>query len=126
MSTSTSGPPGGSTALLTDQYELTMLRSALADGTAYRRAVFEVFARRLPTGRRFGIVAGQGRLAQLVPRIAYDVKTLAGLDFLGDDVRRWLQDRDLDRLGETRLGDTVVEIIDPVADYAELMTELVG
>ena len=33
-------------------------------------------------------------------------------------------DRDLDRLGETRLGDTVVEIIDPVADYAELMASL--
>ena len=37
-----------STALLTDRYELTMLESALASGLADHRAVFEVFARRLP------------------------------------------------------------------------------
>ena len=50
-----------STALLTDQYELTMLRPALGDGAA-TRDVFEPFARRLPTGRRYGVVAGTGRL----------------------------------------------------------------
>ncbi|HEY0216107.1 MAG TPA: nicotinate phosphoribosyltransferase, partial [Cellulomonas sp.] len=43
-----------STALLTDRYELTMLQAALADGTADRRCVFEVFTRRLPHGRRYG------------------------------------------------------------------------
>ena len=31
---------------------------------------------------------------------------------------------DLDRLGQTRLGDTVVEVVDPVADYAALMETL--
>src|SRR5689334_2197396 len=51
----------GSTALLTDKYELTMLAAALADGTAHRQTTFEVFARRLPDGRRFGVVAGTGR-----------------------------------------------------------------
>jgi phosphoglucomutase len=30
----------------------------------------------------------------------------------------------LDRLGETRLGDAVIEVIDPVADYQELMASL--
>ena len=44
-----------STALLTDQYELTMVSAALAAGTADRRCVFEVFARRLPDGRRYGV-----------------------------------------------------------------------
>ena len=34
------------------------------------------------------------------------------------------EDIDLGAPGETRLGDTVVEIIDPVADYAELMEQL--
>ncbi len=34
------------------------------------------------------------------------------------------QDVELDRLGETRLGETVVEIVDPVADYAALMERL--
>ena len=33
-------------------------------------------------------------------------------------------DLDLSRIGEARLGDTRVEIIDPVADYAELMEQL--
>lgn len=49
------------TALMTDMYELTMLRAALADGTAAHRSVFELFARRLPAGRRYGVVAGLGR-----------------------------------------------------------------
>src|SRR5699024_9465065 len=41
-----SGVPYGcpmGTALLTDRYELTMLQAALADGTADRHCVFEVF-----------------------------------------------------------------------------------
>ncbi len=32
---------------------------------------------------------------------------------------------DLSRLGETRLGDMVVEVVDPVADYADLMEQLI-
>src|SRR3546814_8694012 len=55
-----------STALHTDRYELTMLDAALRDGTAGRRCVFEVFARRLPGARRFGVVAGTGRLLGLI------------------------------------------------------------
>ncbi len=51
-----------STALLTDRYELTMIDAGLQDGTAERPSVFELFARRLPGGRRFGVVAGTGRL----------------------------------------------------------------
>lgn len=50
-----------STALLTDHYELTMIQAALASGHADRRCVFEAFARRLPEGRRYGVVAGTGR-----------------------------------------------------------------
>jgi nicotinate phosphoribosyltransferase len=55
-----------STALLTDHYELTMLQAALHSGAARRRCVFEVFARRLPEGRRYGIVAGTARLVEAV------------------------------------------------------------
>jgi nicotinate phosphoribosyltransferase len=51
-----------STALLTDHYELTMLQAALASGAAQQQAVFEVFTRRLPRGRRYGVFAGVGRL----------------------------------------------------------------
>ncbi|WP_127130532.1 nicotinate phosphoribosyltransferase [Georgenia sp. SYP-B2076] len=52
----------GSTALLTDMYELTMVESAMRSGTAQRRSVFEVFGRRLPLGRRYGVVAGTARV----------------------------------------------------------------
>ncbi|SCE63836.1 nicotinate phosphoribosyltransferase [Micromonospora haikouensis] len=53
-------------ALLTDHYELTMVSAALADGTADRPCVFEVFSRRLPTGRRYGVVAGTARLIDMI------------------------------------------------------------
>ena len=38
-----------------------MLQAALHSGAARRHCVFEVFARRLPEGRRYGVVAGTGR-----------------------------------------------------------------
>lgn len=56
-----STPPTASTALLTDHYELTMMQAALAAGTAFRRSVFDLYPRRLPEGRRYGVVAGVGR-----------------------------------------------------------------
>ncbi|MET9929653.1 MULTISPECIES: nicotinate phosphoribosyltransferase [unclassified Streptomyces] len=68
-----------STALFTDQYELTMLRAALAAGTADRRSVFEVFTRRLPEGRRYGVLAGVGRVLDAVENFRFDP---AVLDFL--------------------------------------------
>ena len=61
-----------STALLTDHYELTMLQAALAAGTAHRRAVFELFPRRLPEGRRYGVVAGVGRALDAIERFRFD------------------------------------------------------
>ncbi|MEO7352217.1 MAG: nicotinate phosphoribosyltransferase, partial [Marmoricola sp.] len=38
-----------------------MLQSAIGSGAADRRSVFELFPRRLPPGRRYGVVAGVGR-----------------------------------------------------------------
>lgn len=68
-----------STALLTDHYELTMLRAALADGTAHHRSVFEVFARSLPAGRRYGVVAGLGRVVEAVESFRFTPEHLAWL-----------------------------------------------
>ena len=59
-------------ALLTDKYELTMLAAALRDGTAHRRASFEVFARRLPFGRRYGVVAGTARFLSALAEFRFD------------------------------------------------------
>ena len=71
------------TALLTDHYELTMVRAALRSGTARRRAVFEVFARHLPNGRRYGVVAGTGRLLDAVERFRFGDDELAFLERSG-------------------------------------------
>ena len=68
-----------SAGLLTDHYELTMVNAALRDGTASRSCVFEVFARRLPTGRRYGVVAGTGRLIEMLADFRF---TDGDLDFL--------------------------------------------
>ena len=68
-----------STALLTDHYELTMLQAALRSGAAERRCVFEVFARRLPEGRRYGVVAGTGRLLEAIRDFRFGEAELASL-----------------------------------------------
>jgi len=70
-----------STALLTDRYELTMLGAALRDGTASRPCVFELFSRRLSGGRRFGVVAGTGRLLSMLRDFRF-----------GEDELRFLRD----------------------------------
>lgn len=64
------------TALLTDHYELTMLQAALEAGTAGRRCVFELFARRLPPGRRYGVVAGVGRALRALEHFRFDAESL--------------------------------------------------
>jgi len=78
--TALSGTAPLSTALLTDHYELTMLEASLRSGAADRRAVFEVFARHLPHGRRYGVVAGTGRLLEAIERFRFGP---ADLEFLG-------------------------------------------
>ncbi|MDO7868147.1 nicotinate phosphoribosyltransferase [Nocardioides jiangxiensis] len=75
----TVNPPTGGPGLLTDRYELTMLASFIADGSAGRKAVFEAFARRLPEGRRYGIAAGLGRLVELVEGFRFDASEIAWL-----------------------------------------------
>jgi nicotinate phosphoribosyltransferase len=81
--------------LLTDHYELTMVSAALKDGTADRRCVFEMFARRLPPGRRYGVVAGTGRLADAVAGFRFDPDEVAFLvdhAVVDDETGAWLTD----------------------------------
>jgi nicotinate phosphoribosyltransferase len=68
------------TGLLTDHYELTMVRAALRSGAARRRAVFEMFARHLPNGRRYGVVAGTGRLLDALEQFRFGDAELAFLE----------------------------------------------
>ncbi|GAA1004534.1 nicotinate phosphoribosyltransferase [Streptomyces thermogriseus] len=82
-----------STALFTDHYELTMLQAALKAGTAGRRSVFEVFARRLPDGRRYGVVCGTGRVLDAVENFRFDEDVLRFLHRRGvvdDTTLEWL------------------------------------
>ncbi|CAM3264457.1 nicotinate phosphoribosyltransferase [Tsukamurella sp. M9C] len=82
-----------SSALLTDQYELTMLAAALKDGTAHRPCVFEVFARRLPAGRRYGVVAGTTRVLDELRRFRFGPAELAVVErFLDAETLAWLRD----------------------------------
>ncbi|WP_016696448.1 nicotinate phosphoribosyltransferase [Rhodococcus rhodochrous] len=85
------GRPG--TALFTDKYELTMLEAALADGTGDRPCVFEVFARRLPPGRRYGVVAGTARLIEALGSFRFDEAELElAAGFLAPRTVEWLRD----------------------------------
>ncbi|WP_224769370.1 nicotinate phosphoribosyltransferase [Nocardioides ochotonae] len=92
MAPSTASPSTlPSTALLTDHYELTMVQAALAAGTAGRRAVFELFPRRLPAGRRYGVVAGVGRALDAVEAFCFDEPVLAALEGVVDEpTLEWL------------------------------------
>jgi nicotinate phosphoribosyltransferase len=66
-------------ALLTDRYELTMIDAAIGSGHHETECVFEVFARRLPDGRRYGVVAGTGRLLELIRDFRFGDAELAWL-----------------------------------------------
>ena len=82
-----------STALLTDQYELTMVRAALGSGMASRRSVFELFGRRLPSGRRYGVVAGVGRALDALDRFRFgdaEISMLLGKHVVDDRTAQWL------------------------------------
>jgi nicotinate phosphoribosyltransferase len=93
--TPSGAPPHLGTALLTDHYELTMLQAARRDGTAGRRCAFEVFARRLPEGRRYGVVAGTGRLLDAIERFRptdEELAFLVGTGVVDEDTCAWLRD----------------------------------
>ncbi|MCV6982778.1 nicotinate phosphoribosyltransferase [Mycolicibacterium pulveris] len=97
-----------SLALLTDKYELTMLAAALRDGTAHRRTTFEIFARRLPDGRRYGVVAGTARFVDALAQFTFDDEALSLLsDFCDRETLAYLADYrfsgDVDGYGEGEL-----------------------
>ncbi len=72
-----------SPGLLTDRYELTMLASFVQDGTVDHPSVFEAFARRLPEGRRYGMLAGLGRLLPLIRDFGFHPDEVAWLQRAG-------------------------------------------
>jgi nicotinate phosphoribosyltransferase len=101
-STDRTAPSLRSTALLTDRYELTMLDAALADGTASRHCVFEVFTRRLPPGRRYGVLAGTGRVLEALADFRFGAREL---DWLAD--ARVVDDATLEFLADYRFTGSI-------------------
>ncbi|NLC98090.1 MAG: nicotinate phosphoribosyltransferase [Actinomycetales bacterium] len=82
-----------SSALLTDHYELTMLQAALRNQTAHRQSVFEVFSRRLSGRRRYGLLAGTGRILDELARFRFgddEISHLSDANVVDDATCEWL------------------------------------
>lgn len=107
-----------------------MLAAALRDGTADRRTTFELFARQLPAGRRYGVVAGTGRFLETLPEFRFDDAALALLaEFLHRGTLRYLDDfqfrGDIDGYAEGELyfpGSPVLSVHGSFAECVVLET----
>lgn len=91
-----------STAFKTDWYEVSMSEAALQAGTADQRTTFELFARKLPTGRRYGVVAGVDRALDAVENFhfgEYQLNYLSQNPAISDEL--------IDRLADFRFTGTL-------------------
>lgn len=79
-----------------------MVDAALKAGTALRPSVFEVFGRRLPTRRRYGVVAGIGRLLDELENFRFSADEI---DYLSR--AKIVSDETLDFLRDYRFGGTI-------------------
>jgi nicotinate phosphoribosyltransferase len=76
-----------------------MVDAAIQSGTADRECMFETFARRLPDGRRYGVVAGTGRLLEQISKFRFT-----------DEELSWLRDNHVVRQPDARLaGELLVQ-----------------
>ena len=107
-----------------------MLAAALQDGTAHRRTTFEVFARRLPDGRRYGVLAGTGRFLEALGQFTFDDAALAAVaEFLDpvtlDYLRGYRFGGDIDGYAEGELyfpGSPVLSVTGTFAECVLLET----
>ncbi len=84
-----------STALRTDHYELTMVDAARQSGRADDDATFELFTRRLPRGRAYGVVAGTEQAIDAVTRFRFSdtqIEYLGRRGVVSADTLAWLAD----------------------------------
>ncbi len=79
-----------------------MLQAALADGTAGRHCLFEVFTRRLPPGRRYGVLAGTGRVLEALSAFRFSAQELDWLH-----AQSVVDDRTLEFLAGYRFTGTI-------------------
>jgi nicotinate phosphoribosyltransferase len=72
-----------------------MLQSAIRSGAAGRRSVFELFPRRLPPGRRYGVVAGVGRALDAIESFRFtdeEIGFLREQEIVDEATLEWLAD----------------------------------
>lgn len=68
-----------------------MLQAALIDGTAHRQCAFEVFTRRLPNERRYGVLAGTARVLEAVNNFQFTDDQVEQMDFLNEETKEFLR-----------------------------------
>lgn len=69
-----------------------MLEAALHSGVAHKKAVFELFNRRLPAGRSYGVVAGTARAIEAISNFSLSPSDLQFLsDHLNTETLEYLQ-----------------------------------
>jgi nicotinate phosphoribosyltransferase len=66
--------------LKTDKYELTMLEAFIKSGTQDKKAVFELFGRKLPETRSYGVVAGTQRAIDAIVNFTFSETDLEYLE----------------------------------------------
>ncbi len=109
--------------MATDRYELTMVDAALRSGVAHRRSVFEVFTRRLPPNRRYGVVCGIPRVLDAIMRFRFTEQDIVSLEHLpgnplpvSAEMRDWLASY---RFGGDVVGYAEGELFGP---YSPILT----
>ena len=87
--------------LLTDKYELTMLEGFIKAGVQDRKAVFELFGRKLPNGRNYGVVCGTARAIDSIMQFKFSE---SDLEYLSE----FLSPETLDYLAKYAFSGTVI------------------
>ena len=125
----------GEDALLTDLYELTMARAYAAHGFD-EIAVFELFVRELPAGRRFLLAAGIADLLERLARWRFtdeQLDYLRGLDALSDafveELRGWRFTGEIWAVPEGTAvfeGEPIVQVVAPLPQAQVIETLVVN
>ena len=79
-----------------------MLQAALANGVAEKNCIFEVFTRRLPAWRRYGVFAGGGRLLEQLSDFKFSAQEI---DWLKSE--KVVDDTTLDYLSSYRFSGSI-------------------
>lgn len=108
----------GQNALLSTPAASNLIRQRGADGGLIMSASHNPGGIEEDFGIKYNIANGGPAPAEVTDRIYAATRTLTSYDMLEG------QDVDLGTVGSITLGDMAVEVVDPVADYVDLMREL--